>query len=341
MAMRARRVECLTPSAASGHTVSMKHVTLRTLVCFVGVVWLTGCVRLVGVDDVLRPDLSSSSFISLTIDDVVVFKDNVATAAAWAGSGVVRTQGVLQTPSGAVSYRLARRAEADVPLVIYCGGSTFATPQHGDYVLWLIARFGDGVVWDYPGFGGSDGEPDIASLEAASAHMASQIARFQRSPDQPVLIWGHSFGGFVCSDLVRRAKGVSAMVFETSAGSATNAIRAGAPWFAKPFVDADPEVRSFSSARAGEVDVPFLVLAAGQDRVLPPRLSDNLRDELERQGRDVTYHVFDDADHVTIPFAADFDAVMSAFLTQAGLPVALLPRARARSVTFTINVYGD
>ncbi len=294
----------------------MRGIILVGLVSAAGA---AGCVRHVGESDVFMPSAAAGTVLTVSDDNGVVIDENGPAPGLWDKLGVDFVYGNVGSDVGQIRYRLARTSQNDGPLIVYCGGNTYDVEHHGDVTTWRIVSHGDALVWDYPGYGDSEGEATVADFRAAIGAFAETLPTLRRSKDQPIIFWGHSLGGFVCSELAAAAQRADGIVFEASAPSAEAASRYLATPLLRPFVRVrlDQAILSLDNVAALEdLRLPVLVLAAKKDRVLPSVLSRDLRDLLADAGHTVTYHEFREADHLNIGFQPDHDAIVSAFFAR-------------------------
>ena len=186
------------------------------------------------------------------------------------------------------------------PLILYCGGTGFTRSRFGEAVVRALLPYGDVVVWDYPGRGDSSGRMDLMSgpltAEAVVDDLAAWVEREAstgKRADRPVLVWGHSRGGFVGAQLATRTDAVDALVLETTAPDPLGALES--------FGTVPPMVRRFAPLldryniprTLERFDGDTLVFGAGRDRVLPVRLSRELAGEIDG----ATYIEIADATH--------------------------------------------
>jgi pimeloyl-ACP methyl ester carboxylesterase len=280
---------------------------------------LSGCALTLSEADVFAPQRAAQNTVTINDDAGLRIEDNVAQPGLWAELGYTFTASELSVPSGRIALQRMERADAQGPLIVYCGGTAFDWQEHGAAVSYFLGAHGDLLFWNYPGYGGSDGAPSVANLRNSFPALADEIAR-QRGPDQPLILWGHSLGGFVCAELAARLgglDGLDAVILEASAPSATAAAR----YLPGPLLRGVVRPR-LPDAMAGldvvralsSLDVPVLVLGGGRDDVLPVRLSQQLADGLQGRPAPVQYEEFADADHFTISWQDGFPEVVEDFI---------------------------
>lgn len=296
---------------------------MRRLCCLLTIFFCTACVRTVTDNDVFKPLMAENTTMTITIDDDVKFVDNKPRGGLWEDIGATFEDGAVSADIGAIAYRIMRVSAEDKPLIVFCGGSVFDIPNHGDLAAFKIAPHGDALLWDYPGYGNSEGAPRVEDFRGGVQALSQAINTHRRGSNQKVIFWGHSLGGFVCTELAVAFGTPDALILEATAPSAEAASSHMTPWFMKPFIDIrlSDDIVSFDNVSAlkaistkMENPLPILIMAGGKDRILPASLSEDLRDALKRDGHDVTYHAFPDADHFQIGFQDGHDPLVESFL---------------------------
>lgn len=190
------------------------------------------------------------------------------------------------------------------------GGTAFDIEEFGDVVFLQLGKLGELLFWDYPGYGASEGEPTIGSIRLGARAVAREAAARRSYPEQPIFLWGHSLGGFVCAEMaseIRNGASFPMLVLETSASDAETATRT----FSKklPFVTLEvaPSIADLSIPDLlGGEPYHVIVLGGARDKTLPVQLSRALAADLKRRGHHVTYEEFEEAGHFTVPRQEDF-----------------------------------
>jgi pimeloyl-ACP methyl ester carboxylesterase len=169
--------------------------------------------------------------------------------------------------------------------ILYFGGNMFHLDQHGDDLLPVLAACGTNVaVFDYRGYGRSSGKPTVGNMQAdALAIFDALQARF---PGR-VIVHGQSLGSFMAAH-VAATRPVLATVLETTATSVEELVESNIPWYASPFVriEMDASLRQVDNRNAAtRLRSPTLVIAAGQDKMTPPRLGQRVFDAIPRKDK--------------------------------------------------------
>lgn len=228
------------------------------------------------------------------------------------------THDILKTGEAHIAITRVDRDEAQRPLVVHCGGNASDRYESGSLYAQKIIPFADVLMFDYPGYGESTGRADAQSLRKANQIIADYV---QSAPEGrgPLILWGHSLGGFVCADMVQHFGRVDALILETTATNAEDVSQAVIPWYAKLFVR--PRVAESLSAydmveTLKDINAPVLILGAAKDKTLPVELSQKLAAGLTAAGRDVTYIEFPDGNHISVPTQKTYGSTLKAFMSR-------------------------
>ena len=215
----------------------------------------------------------------------------------------------LSYEGGTIAATRVRTNAAPRPLILFCGGNLFRRSSGGAVTADKLSPFGDVLMFDYPGYGDTDGTANFAGFEAVGRVMAREARAQADAEGRPLIAWGHSLGGIVCSAIANEVD-ADALVLETTTPSARAAVD-------EMVGLARPLVRVNMAPALAAVDVPgsldgyegrIIVLEAGKDDTLPPALSRRLARELRARGHDVQTLVFPQAGHSDVGQQPDFES---------------------------------
>lgn len=199
------------------------------------------------------------------------------------------------------------RGRADGPLILFCGGNMFRRAIGGGETAARLTPFGDVLMFDYPGYGETPGQANLAQFRAAGQAVVERAQAIAAAEGRDLITWGHSLGGPVCTEITRET-GARTLVLEATTPTARAAVNASLGLF-RPVarVTLDEGLSSFDIVEtlqgySGHV----IVLEAGRDETLPARLSRDMARDLEAQGVNVTRLVFPQARHNDICAQPDF-----------------------------------
>jgi pimeloyl-ACP methyl ester carboxylesterase len=226
--------------------------------------------------------------------------------------------GALPFEGGELSLlRVDRRpAQADRPLIVHCYGIGANLYNNGVQHAVKLLPYGDVLQFDLPGHGGSDGDPSVADFEKAIDALSTYVET--AAGERPLVLWGHSLGGYICAGLAARTENAG-LVIESSGRDAVTVASAWLPVLVRPLI----RLRASEAIAAYDLDgilagyeKPILMLGGERDDIVPDRLVEAAARSLNEAGHDVTYRSFENADHSTIPFASGFDETVRAFLAR-------------------------
>lgn len=205
----------------------------------------------------------------------------------------------------AVIHARPANPKAGEPLIVYCGGNASDMINRGVYYVNKLLPWGELVLWDYPGFGHSNGAPWASSFDDVFAEMVPWLDA--QAKDRPLVLWGHSIGGLICSRIAQASREVDAIVLETTALSPQRLAK-DKTW-ALPIVDVQVhgDWRSFDVPEmlAGFTG-PVMVIGAGKDTTLPVNLAREVDTALKGKGLDVTYVEYADKGHLDAAMHSGF-----------------------------------
>jgi pimeloyl-ACP methyl ester carboxylesterase len=251
-------------------------------------------------------------FRGFHIDESIVFRpvdrpDRVAlTIRDEASLGLVRHERRI---IGDEMIAISLIGKDEGPLIVSCFGNASDRYEHGADYASKMMDFGQVLLWDYPGYGDSGGQASVAAMERTVKALLPLIE--DRAGNRPLIFWGHSLGGFVCSNMAAQAPHLDALILETTAPSIRSVARAWTPDAIPLRVSFEEDLLRFDIPTVlKSVDVPILIIGAGRDRVLPVLLSRELADALP----DATYLELPEASHYSASFDPRTQAAVAALI---------------------------
>ena len=187
--------------------------------------------------------------------------------------------------------------------IIYFGGNSEPITQNGGLFETL---FEDHSVYliDYRGYGKSEGKPSEAGLFTDALTIFDNLCQRHQS----IGAYGRSLGSGVAVYLAAN-RPLEHLILLTPYDSIMALARRLYPFFPVRLLLRD---RFDSTARAGDIDIPVLMVTAEHDRVIPLPHSLALRQQLERA--QLSYTMIDGAAHDDIVEFSDFHAAVDRFV---------------------------
>ena len=158
--------------------------------------------------------------------------------------------------------------------ILHFHGNAGNLSGHVDFVSWLPPEGYNVLVWDYRGYGNSEGSPSRAGIHEDGL-AALEYLRSRRDIDATrIVIFGQSLGGAVALDAVASSdrKGIACVVVDSTFASYQRQANSvvGGTLFTIPFVWALVSESHSPGSRIGEISpVPVLVIHGTADDIVP------------------------------------------------------------------------
>lgn len=157
--------------------------------------------------------------------------------------------------------------------VVFCHGNA-GTIGHRLTTLAILHRLGlDTLIFDYQGYGRSEGSPGEQALYADADAAWRYLTETRGIPPERVLAWGRSLGGAVAVELASRRR-VAGLVVESSFTSVPDMAKGTFP-IPLP-IEFLCTHRFDSAARVPKITCPKLFLHSPDDEIVPYRLGRRL-----------------------------------------------------------------
>ena len=273
------------------------------LAATVTLVSLVGCTLRIGETDVFRPpSLEAREDIALRKESELVAEFGATVSHETREFGGIPIALTRAAPQGLAP---------DAPLLVSCSGNASDRYSTGTTYAAKLLPFGEAVLFDYPGYGDSGGEATVADIEAMADDFIAWVEA--EAGERPLVFWGHSLGGFVCSDLAKRSQSVDMVVLETTARNVSEVAKAWKPWWAPVRLRTDEDLARFDTADAlADFMGPVVVIGAKHDEVLPVELHRSLARALPSPF--ASYIEIADANHFSAGFSPKAVAKIEASL---------------------------
>lgn len=217
-----------------------------------------------------------------------------------------REEGFVALPDGRrIHYVFAHRPGAEATL-LFSHGTTWHLGRYWDRVELLWSMGYHVMIYDYPGYGRSEGEPDEAGVFAAAVTVLEQALPTMPDVDlDRVIFMGYSLGGAPTYELALRASEGQLSVVPRAVISESTFC--DATTFAQDASRLDLPGELFSDAawdNCGKIarldpELPVLILHGTEDDFIVPVHARKLRDAAI--GNDVTLRWVEGSDHGELP----------------------------------------
>lgn len=229
--------------------------------------------------------------------------------------GTTITAEVLKAPFGPL-HTVRIESDPKKPLIVLCGGRSFREEAHGAAIGEALAKFGDVMMYDYPGFGSSGGSGTRAEFAEAETVMAAKVKALAATRQGPVIFWGHSLGGGICSSLAAHSKVPSSLVLVTTFAAYDDFKDNLLGWFSPLISLSVPETTIAYNAPVLLKDYPgaIFVVTLTKDETVPYAVETRLADKLKAAGRNLSVVTIEGDGHAAIHERPDFQTAMAAAL---------------------------
>lgn len=158
--------------------------------------------------------------------------------------------------------------------VLHLHGNAANITNHWPLVAWLPEAGLNVFVFDYRGFGKSQGKPTLDGV-VQDARAALDVLRSRADVDaQHIVVYGHSLGGASALRLLAQDRaGVRLAIIESAfdryRGIAREAAGPGLGAVLSPLMTGLPDAADDPIAALARIDVPLLFIHGTDDRVIP------------------------------------------------------------------------
>jgi fermentation-respiration switch protein FrsA (DUF1100 family) len=145
------------------------------------------------------------TLVLLALENSFVYHPAPASV-SWEPAPSDRFQDVaLTTPAGVRLHAWWCPVDGARGAVLYCHGNAGNLSHRGHAVVAMQQALGESVlIFDYPGYGKSEGSPSEAGCYAAADTAYDWLRRVPKVPENHILLYGGSLGGGVAVDLACR-----------------------------------------------------------------------------------------------------------------------------------------
>jgi pimeloyl-ACP methyl ester carboxylesterase len=162
--------------------------------------------------------------------------------------------------------------------VLFFGGNGFYLVQSRGYLRALTRPSTDALLWDYRGYGRSDGVPSVEAFRHDALAMYDYLVEARGVNPDRLIVWGHSLGSFLATHVAER-RSVAGVVLENPATDVDDWVGHLIPWYVRLFlnVEVDAALRAESNRdRVAGLQAPLLIVGGGEDTVTDPEMAREL-----------------------------------------------------------------
>ena len=174
----------------------------------------------------------------------------------------------FQSADGTKLHGWYVRHEHPRAVVLFCHGNGGNITHRTDVLRLLNRRVGvSALIFDYRGYGRSEGEPNERGVLADARAARDWLARREKMPEDQIVLMGESIGGAVAVDLA--VDGARALIIENSFSSLPDVAAYHYPLLPVQWC---MRTRLNSAAKIGGYHGPLLQSHGERDTIVPIRL---------------------------------------------------------------------
>lgn len=181
---------------------------------------------------------------------------------------------MLDTASGTKINARWRPQPGSQGAILFCPGNAGnLQSRHVQTQNLSVALVESVLIFDYPGYGKSEGTPSEKGCYEAAAAAYQWLVKEQKIPGERIIIYGESLGGAVAVDLATKVSH-SALVLERTFTSIPDVADYQMPLFPGYWVMSN---RFDSVSKISQCRQPIFIAAADKDALIPFKQAEQLR----------------------------------------------------------------
>ncbi len=181
--------------------------------------------------------------------------------------------------------------DAELPPMLWCHGNAGNISHRLDNMMQLHARGIGFFIFDYRGYGRSEGVPSEKGLYADGLAALKVLQDKSKKSVDEIVVFGRSLGSAVATEIVKQNKSVAGLILETPFPS----VKAVAKHhYANLPVDKLLQSKFELQSKLKDIECPLLVIHGTQDSIIPFELGKQVFDSANEPKR---FYVIEGADH--------------------------------------------
>jgi uncharacterized protein len=218
----------------------------------------------------------------------------------------------LKTADGTRIHALWFAFPGSSGALLFCHGNAGNLSHRNGIVLALAKALGESVlIFDYPGYGRSEGKPSETGCYAAANAAYDWLMQMEQLPPGRILLFGESLGGGVATDVAARRQHRALILVKTFTSIPDVARGHTLTWASSVLVHSKFD----NLEKIGNCKAPVFIAHGDRDSLVPFSESQKLFAAAQGTKR---FFVMKGSDH-NDPWPADFFRALADFLN--GLPV--------------------
>ncbi len=215
------------------------------------------------------------------------------TPATFSMDGVTLNERTITSPNAAGDTVALNawwlRPDSTNATVLFFGGQGFYLVQSSGYVEAFAALPARALLWDYRGYGKSEGEPTVEHLKQDALTVYDYVTGELGVDAERLVIHGHSLGTFMATYLANE-RTVGGVVLENPATNVEAWEKALLPWYLRLFVGfdfADSLRQEDNRTRIANIERPLLIVGGSDDGITPPEMAETLYNDARTSSKEL------------------------------------------------------
>jgi pimeloyl-ACP methyl ester carboxylesterase len=170
------------------------------------------------------------------------------------------------SPAGVKIHAWYLQCEPAAPVLVLFPGNAGNLSGRGTSLVKIRERLGTSVfIFDYPGYGRSEGRPNEAGCYDAAEGAIRWLKDEKNAPPDRLILYGESLGGGVATEMARR-HGCRALILLKTFTSLPDAAKRHYPWLPCHWLMSN---RFDNLSKLPEIKAPVFIASATRDSVVP------------------------------------------------------------------------
>ncbi|MGA2067717.1 MAG: alpha/beta hydrolase [Thermoguttaceae bacterium] len=225
-------------------------------------------------------------------EESLIFLPSDSASGDWNPRGLPVEDAWFQAGDGTKLHGWYLRHERPRAVILFCHGNAGNVTDRADVADALQRRVGASVlVFDYRGYGKSEGRPTEAGVLADARAARAWLARRENISEDRIVVMGESIGGAIAVDLA--ADGARALVLENTFSSLPEVAARHLPWLPVRLL---MRTRLDARAKIAEYHGPLLQSHGDCDSLVPIELGRRLFEAAGEPKRFIVYRGLDHND---------------------------------------------
>lgn len=245
--------------------------------------------------------------IAMFLENTLIFYPSLYPEGQWNPKGLKFEDAWFQAADGTKLHGWYVPKKNAKAAVLFCHGNAGNITGRTGILGLLHTRVGvSTLIFDYRGFGRSEGEPDEAGVLADARAARQWLAKREGIAETDVVVMGESIGGAVAVDLAAR-DGAKALVLESTFNNMPDVAAYHYPWLPVRWA---MRTRLDSAAKIKDYHGPLLQTHGDVDEIVPLRFGQRLFEAANAPKRFLLYP----GHHHNEPMPLDYYDRLAGFL---------------------------